>query len=253
MLTQPTLDQLQELRFHGMLKALDEQINLPDCASLSFEERFALLIEREYIERQNKRLTNRLRNAKFPMQAAVEDIDFRHPRGLNKSQAIALFPCQWIQAHDNLIFTGPTGTGKTYLSCAFGNKACREDFSVLYLRLPRLFEDLAIAKGDGRYPRLLASFAKADLLILDDWGIAPLSDEQRRDLFEILEDRYDRRSTIVSAQLPVQHWHEIIGDLTLADAILDRIVHNAHKFNLKGDSLRKKRTPATPTSPKKRL
>ena len=253
MLTQPTLDQLQELRFYGMLKALDEQNNTPDCASLSFEERFALLVEREYIERQNRRLTNRLRKAKFPMQAAVEDINFRHPRGLNKSQVMGLFSCQWIRAHDNLIFTGPTGTGKTYLSCAFGHKACREDFSVLYLRLPRLFEDLAIARGDGRFPKLLASFAKADLIILDDWGIAPMSDEQRRDLFEILEDRYDRRSTIVAAQLPLQHWHDIIGDPTLADAILDRLVHNAYKFNLEGDSLRKKRKTTTSKSTTKKV
>ena len=147
MLTQPTLDQLQELRFYGMLKAIEEQDNTPDCASLSFEERFALLIEREYIERHNRRLTNRLRKAKFPMQAAVEDINFRHPRGLDKSQIMSLFSCQWIRSHDNIIFTGPTGTGKTYLSCAFGHKACRENLSVLYLRLPRLFEELAIAKG----------------------------------------------------------------------------------------------------------
>ena len=245
MLTQPTLDQLQQLRFHGMLKAIEEQDNTPDCASMSFEERFALLVEREYFERQNRRLTNRLRKARFPVQAAIEDINFRHPRGLDKSRAMALSSCQWIRSHDNLIFTGPTGTGKTYLSCAFGHKACREDFSVLYLRLPRLFEDLAIARGDGRYPKLLDSFAKTDLIILDDWGIAPLSDEQRRDLFEILEDRYDRRSTIVAAQLPIKHWHDIIGDPTLADAILDRIVHNAHKFNLKGDSMRKKRKPSS--------
>ena len=245
MLTQPTLDQLQQLRFHGMLQAIEEQDNTPDCASMSFEERFALLVEREYFERQNRRLTNRLRKARFPVQAAIEDINFRHPRGLDKSRVMALSSCQWIRSHDNLIFTGPTGTGKTYLACAFGQKACREDFSVLHLRLPRLFEDLAIARGDGRFPKLLDSFAKTDLIILDDWGIAPLSDEQRRDLFEILEDRYDRRSTIVAAQLPIKHWHDIIGDPTLADAILDRLVHNAHKFNLKGDSMRKKRKPSS--------
>jgi DNA replication protein DnaC len=236
-----------------MLKALEEQINTPDCASLSFEQRFALLVEREYIERQNSRLSNRLRRAKLPMHAAVEDINFRHPRGLDKSQIVSLFSCLWIKAHDNIIFTGPTGTGKTYLSCAFGQKACREDFSVLYLRLPRLFEDLAIAKGDGRYPKLLASFAKADLIILDDWGISPLSTEERTDLFEILEDRYDRRSTIVVAQLPIQHWHDMIGDPTLADAILDRLIHNAYKFNLKGESMRKIRKPSNAGSSTKEV
>ena len=236
-----------------MLKALDEQDQIPDCASMSFEERFALIVDQEHMERHNRRLTNRLRKAKFPLQAAIEDINFRHPRGLDKSCVLSLASCQWIRSHDNIIFTGPTGTGKTYLSCAFGQKACREDFSVLYLRLPRLFEELAIAKGDGRYPKLLSSFARSDLLILDDWGIAPFSDEQRRDLFEILEDRYDRRSTIVAAQLPIKHWHDVIGDPTLADAILDRLVHNAHKFPLKGDSLRKKRKPSTSSSTKKKV
>lgn len=241
MLNHPTLEKLRTLKFTGMLKALEEQLQMPECADLSFDERLGLLIDRELTERENRRLTTRLQKAKFRQTAAVEDIDYRHPRALDKSLMMALAGCAWIGEHRNCLITGPTGAGKSYLACALGQKACREGYSVLYFRLPRLFQELAMARGDGRYLKLLAGFAKTDLLILDDWGTSRPTEEQRRDLFEIFEDRYDRRSTLVAAQLPIQHWHEALGDPTLADAILDRLIHNAHKITLKGESMRKKR------------
>ena len=247
MLNHPTLEKLQSLKLTGMLKALDEQMQMPECEALSFEERLGLLIDREMIERDNRRLKTRLKKAKLRQSAIIEDIDYRHPRGLDKSLMLSLAGCQWIQKRHNCIITGPTGAGKTYLACALGQKACREGYSVLYRRLPRLFQELAVAKGDGRYIRLLAALERTELIILDDWGMASLTDEQRRDLLEILEDRYDRHSTLVAAQLPIKHWHQIIGDPTLADAILDRLIHNAHKINLKGESMRKKRKGLTNT------
>ena len=247
MLKQPTLEKLQSLKLTGMLKAYTEQMEMPECETLGFNERFGLLLDREACERDNRRLTCRLRKAKLRLAACIEDIDYRHPRGLDKSVMLQLAGCEWIRTHDNCIITGPTGAGKTYLACALGQKACREGHSVLYMRMPRLFRDLAVARGDGRYTRMLAAFARVDLMILDDWGTARLTEEQRRDIFEILEDRYDRRSTLVAAQLPVKHWHETIGDPTLADAILDRLIHNAHRIGLKGESMRRKRKRLTNT------
>jgi DNA replication protein DnaC len=246
MLTHPTLDRLDELKLTGMRKALEEQFAMPDCQSLSFEDRFALLVDREVAERHNRRLSLRLYKARLRENASIEDIDFRHPRGLDKALVLSLADCRWVAHHDNCLITGPTGAGKTYLACALAHKVCREGYSVLYHRLPRLFQELAIARGDGRYPKLLRALARVDLLVLDDWGTLSLADEQRRDLFEVLEDRYDRRSTLVASQLPLKHWHETLGDPTLADAILDRLVHNAHKLELKGDSMRKKRIPLNP-------
>lgn len=240
MLNNPTIDKLQAMKFTGMLKGYIEQCQDPDCQALSFDERFGLLVDREAVERDSRRLASRLRKAKLRLPAAIEDIDYHHPRGLDKRLMTALASGDWIRRHHNCILTGPTGTGKTYIACALANKACREGFSVLYHRAPRLFEDIARAKGDGRYPRLMNALAKVDLLILDDWGTALLTDQQRRDLFEIIEDRYERRSTLIAAQLPIEHWHDIIGEPTLADAILDRLVHNAHKIALTGDSMRKK-------------
>lgn len=240
MLNHPTLDKLQDLKLFGMLQALREQMQMPDCTALSFDERLGLLVDREATERDNRRLASRLRRAKLRQTATVEDIDYRHPRGLDKAVMLALAGCQWIQKHNNCIIIGPTGAGKSYIACALAHKACREGYSVLYLRLPRLLQDLATARGDGRYPRLLNTYARTDLLVLDDWGLTPLTEEQRKDLFEILEDRYDQRSTLVTSQLPIAKWHPIIGDPTLADAILDRLVHNAHKVALKGESMRKK-------------
>jgi len=247
MLTHPTLDQLQDLRLNGMAAAYREQLDSADYDGLGFDERLALLVDREHIERHNRRLATRLRQAKLRLSATMEDIDYRHPRGLDKRLMLSLANCDWLRQHHNLIITGPTGAGKTYLACALGHKACRQGFSVQYHRTPRLFQDLALAKGDGRYPKLMRGLAKTDLLIRDDWGTALLTDEQRRDLFEIIEDRYECRATLIAAQLPVKHWHETIGDPGIADAILDRLIHNAHKITLKGDSMRKKKRLNTAT------
>jgi DNA replication protein DnaC len=245
MLNHPTLDKLQDLRFTGMAKALSEQMALPDIDELSFEERLGLLVDREMTEREDRRLTTRLRQAKLKQNACIEDIDFKQSRGLDKSLILDLAQCQWIKKHLNLLITGPTGVGKTWVACALAQKACREGFTSLYLRLPRLLQELPIAKGDGTYTRLMNRLAKVDVLILDDWGLSKLIAEQRRDLLEILEDRHDTRSTIVTSQLPLDQWHHIIGDPTLADAILDRLVHNAYKINLKGESMRKNKSKLT--------
>jgi len=245
MLNHPTLDKLHELRFTGMAKALTDQMALPDIGELSFEERLGLLVDREMTEREDRRLTTRLRQAKLKQNACIEDIDFKQPRGLDKSLILDLAQCQWIRKHLNLLITGPTGVGKTWVACALAQKACREGFTSLYLRLPRLLQELPIAKGDGTYTRLMNRLAKVDVLILDDWGLSKLIAEQRRDLLEILEDRHDNRSTIVTSQLPLDQWHHIIGDPTLADAILDRLVHNAYKINLKGESMRKNKSKLT--------
>lgn len=247
MLTNPTMERLAELKLTGMLKAYQEQCESSQADGLSFDERFGLLVDREHAERYNRSLAARLRKAKLRLHATLEDVDYRHHRGLDKRLLLALASGDWIRRHHNCILTGPTGVGKTYLACALGHQACREGCSVRYHRIPRLFQELALAKGDGRYPKLLRALAKADLLILDDWTTTLLTDEQRRDLFEISEDRYGRRSTLIAAQLPLKHWHELIGDPTLADAILDRLVHNAHTIELKGDSMRKKKNGLNPT------
>jgi DNA replication protein DnaC len=245
MLNHPTFEKLHALRLSGMYQALVEQMQMPEITALSFEERLGLLVDRESTERENRRLTTRLRQAKLRQTACIEDIDYRHPRGLDKALITRLGTCQWVHDRQNVLITGPTGIGKTWLACALGHKACRDGWTALYLRLPRFLQELPITKGDGRYGKLMTTVAKTDLVILDDWGLAPLSDENRRDLLELLDDRYDRRATVVTSQLPVNHWHEAIGEPTLADAILDRLVHNAYKITLQGDSMRKRQPTLT--------
>lgn len=240
MLTHPLFEQLRTLRCQGMIEALQEQLGAPDINQVPFDERLALLVERECILRDNRRMINRLRQAKLKEEACLEDIDYQSPRGLSKAIVARLTLCQWITNKQNLLITGPTGTGKTWLGCAFANQACRQGYSARYIRLPRLFYTLEIAKGDGSYTKLIDTLAKTQLLILDDWGVAPMIDTHRRDLLEIMDDRYNRSSTLITSQLPVNLWHESIGDTTLADAILDRLVHNAHRLEMKGESLRKK-------------
>jgi len=245
MLTQPIFDKLQQLRFHGMLKALEEQMQMPDIDKLGFEDRLGLLLDRETTVREDRRLKTRLRKAKLRQHACVEDVDFRHPRKLDKTLFMDLAGCRWLKEHNNVLLIGPTGVGKTYLSCALAQKACREGYSALYFRLPRLLHELSIAKADGRFDKLLAGIGRTDLLVLDDWGLDKFVKEQRHDLLEILEDRHGLRSTLITSQLPVKHWHEIIDDPTLADAILDRLVHNAYKLVLSGESMRKKQSKLT--------
>jgi DNA replication protein DnaC len=213
----------------------------PEADGLPFTDRLALLVDREATERETRHMRIRLRHARLQLNACVEDIDYRSPRGLDKALMMRLAGCDWIRHHDNVLLVGPTGTGKTYLACALGQKACRDGFNVVYRRAPRLFSEIEQAKGEGRHLKFLAALAKADLLIIDDWGLAPLDDGQRRDLLEIMDDRYINRSTLITSQLPVENWHEMIGDGTLADAILDRLVHNAYRLQLKGESQRKTR------------
>jgi DNA replication protein DnaC len=239
MLNHPTHEHLTRLRLFGMAQALAEQASLPDIGSLSFEERLGLLVDRERALRQNRLTASRLRRARLKQPAVAEDIDYRHPRGLDRALFRRLLTGDWVNAHQNVLITGPTGVGKTYLACALANAACRQGRTALYQRLPRLFEELAVARGDGRYARLMTSLAKVDVLILDDWGLALLDDERRRDLLEVLDERYQIRSTIITSQLPVATWHDALGDPTLADAILDRLVHHAHPLNLDGESLRR--------------
>ena len=245
MLIHPTLDQLRALRLEGMAKAMEEQLQMSDIEDLRFEDRLALLIDRESTERASRRLKTRLRKAKLRQgNACVEDVDYRTRRGLDRSLFIALASCGWVAQHRNVLLTGPTGVGKTFLACAMAQKACREGYTVRYLRMPRLFEELRLAHADGRYPKLMVGLAKTDLIVLDDWGLAPLADTDRHELLEILEDRHEVRSTMVTSQLPVDAWYEAIDHPTLADAILDRLVHNAYRIALKGESMRRKKALA---------
>lgn len=240
-----SLEKLTQMRLYTMVDAIRQQLEQPSVQELSFEERLAMIVDREWLFRENRRLTRRLKEARLKQQAAVEDIDFRQPRGLDKSVMLTLSTCQWIRNHQNVIITGPTGIGKSYLAEALAQKACREGFTALYYRSPRLFRDLAIARGDGNYSKLLIKLAKTDLLVVDDWGLSSLTDAERRDFLEVMEDRHGSRSTVITSQYPVAKWHELIGEPTLADAILDRIVHNAHKIVLKGESMRKTRSKLT--------
>jgi DNA replication protein DnaC len=247
MLYHPTLEKLQHLRLTGMHKALREQLALPEIDALGFEERLGLLADRELTEREDRRLQTRLRQARLKQSACLEDLDLRSPRGLDKALITQLASGHWIREALNLLILGPTGVGKTWIACALAHQACRQGYTTRYLRLPRLFEELRLAHADGGFPKLMRSLAKTDLLVLDDWGLAPLDAEARRDLLELLDDRHGQRATLFTSQLPVEHWHEVIGDPTLADAILDRLVHNAYRLTLKGESMRKRKAKLTRT------
>jgi DNA replication protein DnaC len=241
-----TLNQLRQLKLTGMTHAYAEQLEKPPMQNLSFDERFALLVDREMLTRSNRRVDNLLRQAKLrQQQACVEDIDYQHQRGLNKSQFASLITCDFVRQRFNLIITGPTGCGKSYLACAIGHQACRQGFSVKYIRLPRFLEELSIARADGSYGKLLVQILKTDLLIFDDFGLEPaFTPEQRRDVFNIIEDRHQLKSTLVTSQLPVKHWHDYIGEPTTADAILDRLLEKTHRIELKGTSMRNNKSVA---------
>lgn len=242
-----TLQQLQTLRLTGMAEALSQQIDQPNTyEELGFRERLSLLVNSEATCRDNRKITRLLRQAKLRLNAQPADIDYRAQRGLHKDSIAQLLQLDWIRQHRNLLIEGPTGTGKTFLACALGQYSCEQGISVRYYRASRLFESLTIAHGDGSFGKLLTQLAKTELLIIDDWGLQILTQAQRNDLLEIIEDRHGRGATLITSQLPIAHWHEAIGDPTLADAILDRLLHNAHKIKLKGESMRKKQANVDP-------
>jgi len=238
MLTQPTLDRMNAMKMFFMVDAFQRQLASTQSSALSFEERLGLLIDAEWSGREQRKLDQRLRTARLRHSASIEDVDFKAHRGLSRDLVLALGRGDWLRERQNLLITGPTGVGKSYLACAFAERACRSGFTALYLRAPRLYQELAVSRGDGSYGRLLARLTRTQLLIIDDWGLAPLKDQERRDLLEVVEDRYERASTLITSQLPIKAWHEVIGDATLADAICDRLVHCAHRLELKGPSLR---------------
>jgi DNA replication protein DnaC len=239
MLNEQTIEKLYHMKLNGMAEAFKEQLQQPDLSDLSFQERFALLVDRHWTWKEDRRMRRLLSHAKLKINACIEDIDFRAPRGLKKSMILQLAACEWVRHAHNVIITGPTGAGKTYLACALANRACRMGSSAFYIRIPKLFQDLAMAKADGSYPKIMKKLTKSKVLVLDDLGLTPMSAQERRDLLEVVEDRHGLSSTIVAAQLPIELWHENIRDPTIADAVLDRLVHNAYKINLKGESMRK--------------
>jgi DNA replication protein DnaC len=238
MLSQQTLDKMNAMKLTGLADAFQQQLGSGEHARLGFEERLGLLVDAEWTAREQRKLKRRLRSAKLRYPASLEDVDFKHPRGLNRQQVLSLGNGDWIQSHHNLLITGPTGIGKSYLACAFVERACRRGYTAAYLRLPRLLHQLAVARGDGSYPRLLGRLARLDLLAIDDWLLAPLRDGERRDLIEVIEDRSETASTLIASQLPTKEWHAGIGDPNLADAMCDRLLHNAHRIELKGPTIR---------------
>jgi DNA replication protein DnaC len=248
MLTQQTMEKMNGMKLSAMAEAFEQQLGSGEHAKLSFEERVGLLVDCEWTAREQRKLIRRLRAAKPRYKSAVlEDVDFKHPRGLNRQQVLSLGSCSWIQDRHNLLITGPTGIGKSFLACAFVERACRRGFTARYVRMPRLLHEVAVGRGDGSYARLLARLAKLDLLAIDDWLLAPLRDAERRDLMEVIEDRSERASTLIASQLLVKDWHGVIGDPNQADAICDRLLHNAHRITLKGPTIRNTKTPPKAT------
>lgn len=248
MLIQPTLDSLNQLKLHGMAVALSEQLTQSAAQSLPFEDRLGLLVEREVTYRENRRLTRLLQVAQLKERAALEDVDFRARRGLDRAQLASLASCDWIRGAQNLLIHGATGCGKTFLACALAHQACRRGLSALYLRAPRLFDELSLCHADGSFRKRLSAIAKVDVVVIDDFAIAPIGPGNRTDLLELLDDRVGARSTVITSQLPIEHWHEYIADPTLADAILDRLLHSAHQIHLEGESMRKRRASSKPTA-----
>ncbi len=241
MLNEQTLEKLHSLKLFGMAQAFRAQMESPQTHSLSFEERFALLVDEQWTWRENRALARRLRAAKLKEQAVVEDINYQHPRQLDRKLMRSLVSSDWVRQHNNILFIGPTGIGKSWLACALAQKACRDGFTVLHKRTAELLRELAVAHADGSFGRLLLKLSRIDVLLLDDFAMAPFKDSERRDFLEICDDRYQRRSLLLTSQVPVEHWHEQIGDPTIADSILDRIVHNAHRIDLDGESMRKRK------------
>jgi DNA replication protein DnaC len=240
MLNEPTIEKLQTMKLYGMADAFRAQLETTESHQLGFEERLALLVDQQWLWKQNRALQRRLQVAKLKQRAVIEDINYQHPRGLDRKLLRTLASSEWVRQKLNIVFTGPTGIGKSWIGCALAQKACRDGFSILHKKTSELFRELAIAQVDGSLSRMLVRLAQIDVLLLDDFAMAPLKDSERRDFLEVCDDRYQRRSLILTSQMPVSHWHEQIGDPTIADSILDRILHNAYRIELKGESLRKK-------------
>jgi DNA replication protein DnaC len=240
MLVEQTLEKLQAMKLRAMAAAVEEQLNDPGMQDIPFEDRLGFVVDREFMERENRRLTRRLRDARFRFAARIDDLEYKRRRkGLDRALVQELATCEWIRRHHNVIITGATGLGKTFVACALGNRACQMGFRVISWRMPTLFQELSVGKIDGSYRRIMKRISTMDVLIVDDWGIHTLTDPERRDFLEIVEARYDLGSTIVCTQLPVENWHDAIGDPTIADSILDRLIHNAYRITLTGESLRK--------------
>lgn len=251
MLNQPTINTLRSLKLNGMADAYSQQLEQPEIQRLSFDERIALLVDRETTYRDSRRQRRLLQLARLRQNACVEDIDYQHKRNLDRGLTASLISCDWIRSRHNLHITGPTGTGKSWLACSFGNQACRQGLSTRYERTPRLLDTLRIARGDGSYHKKLALLARTDLLILDDFGLKPLQQQERHDLLELIEDRHGLRSTLITSQLPISSWHDYLNDPTVADALLDRLLNGAHRLELKGESMRKKGANLTKSEAKK--
>jgi DNA replication protein DnaC len=243
MLDNATTEGLRALKLDVMAQGVIEQRGQPDYEGLHFEERLGLLVDRELTERDNRRMQRVLKTAKLRLPAVIEDVDFHRHRGLNKTQLLSLADARWVERGHTVVIVGPTGVGKTYLGCALAHSAIRRGHTALYLRAPRIFDEITIARADGRLARLMGAWARAGVLLIDDFLLRPTTPEQTADLLEVIEDRTRLRSTIITSQLPVSHWHEALGDATIADAILDRLLENAHRIELSGESMRKSQTP----------